>query len=67
MNSSFNKMKDIVPVDLYFIDEIREPLIGIRILKINEDNIRARVGDKIMIINKDTVLRIEHDVPASLL
>jgi|GEM_PF-2177994 hypothetical protein len=63
---SLKKLKDIVPVDVYFTDEKNEPLQGVRILKINDDNIRIRSNNKTLIINKGEVLKIEMKTPEHL-
>lgn len=64
---SLRKMKDIVPVDIHFVDKTREPLLGARILKFNDDNVRARVNDTIYIINKSEILMTEMKIPEKLL
>lgn len=38
-----------------------------RILKVNEDNIRLRIDNKIVILNKGEVLKIEMQIPEKLL
>lgn len=60
---SLNKVKDISPVDVYFLNGNTEPLQGVHVLKINDDNIRIRSEDKIIILNKDQVLKIEMKIP----
>ena len=48
-------------VDIHFINS-REPLIGSTLLKINDDNIRLRDGDKVIILNKSQVLKVIFDI-----
>ncbi|XKT74752.1 MAG: hypothetical protein ACJKTH_01545 [Patescibacteria group bacterium UBA2163] len=64
---SLTKLKDITPVDIHFKDRDREPLYGARILKFNDDNIRARVGDTIYFLNKNEVLMTEMKIPEKFL
>ena len=52
-----------VGVDIHFVDRSRKPLKNVIILKVNDDNIRLRHGDTVMIINKDQVLKLEMVVP----
>lgn len=49
----------IVLVDIYFKDANKEMIKGAVILKYNEDNIRVRLEDKIIILNKNEVFKIE--------
>lgn len=60
---SLRKLEDSVPVDIYFTDEEREPIRGAIVLKINDDNIRARTENTILILNKSEVLKIEMKIP----
>ncbi len=60
---SLRKIKDITPVDIYFVDKDREPLIGARVLKFNDDNVRIRVEDTIYIINKNEILMTKMKIP----
>ena len=64
---SLRKIKDIVPIDIHFIDKERQPIIGARILKFNDNNVRARVGDTVYIINRDEILMTEMKIPEKLL
>lgn len=64
---SLRKIEEIAPVTIYFIDQIKEPITPARILKVNEDNIRLRVDNKIVILNKNEVLKIEMQIPEKLL
>lgn len=64
---SLRKLDDIAPVDIYFIDKEREPIFQVMVLKVNEDNIRIRQADTIVIINKSEVLKIEMKIPESFL
>jgi hypothetical protein len=67
LNFSLRKVIDIVPVDVHFIDKSRESLKGVRILKVNEDNVRIRIENKILILNKSEVLSIEMPIPEKYL
>ena len=53
--------------DIYFLDKKIKPLLGVSILKINTDNIRLRIDDRIFILNKETVFKIEMKIPDELL
>lgn len=60
----YSLFKTKIPkVDIYFINE-RPPLHGVLLLKVNVDNIRVRTEDKVMIINKNEVLRIDMPAPS---
>jgi hypothetical protein len=59
--------EESVPVDIYFVDKTIEPLTGVTTRKVNDDNIRARVGDKMLIINKSQILKIEMKIPEKIL
>ena len=48
-----------IKADIYFIDNSTEPLKGISLLKINPDNIRLEINNKILILNKSIVAKIE--------
>jgi MFS family permease len=62
--STKKSLKDkIVPVDIYFKDSNNETLKGIVIIKYNNDNIKVRLDNKIIIINKSEVLKIEMVIP----
>ena len=50
-------------VDIHFIDVSRGLLKDVMLLKVNEDNIRLRNEDKIIILNKSQVLKIEMKIP----
>lgn len=65
-NYSLRRLKDITPVDIHFIDKERETIVGARILKMNDDNVRARVGDTILILNKSEILKTEMVIPEHL-
>ncbi len=47
--------------DIYFANS-QTPLTGATLLKVNDDNIRVRINDKIMILNKSQVEKIEIDI-----
>lgn len=64
---SLRKIEGIVPVTIHLIDETQNPITPARILKVNDDNIRLRVNNKIIILNKDEVLKIEMEIPEKLL
>lgn len=61
------KMEERLPVDVHFIDSEREVVKGAMILKVNEDNVRLRVDDTIMIINKSEIFKLEMLVPENRL
>jgi hypothetical protein len=67
LGSSFKQVEDTAPVTIYFVDKTRDPVTPARILKVNEDNIRLRVENKIVILNKGEVLKIEMEIPEKLL
>jgi hypothetical protein len=48
-------------VDIHFSGD-QEPLIGATLLKVNTDNIRARIEDKVLILNKSKIDKIEMDI-----
>jgi hypothetical protein len=62
-NSSLRKYQERVGTDIHFIDSSREPIRDALILKVNEGNIRIRVENKIMILNKDEVFKMEFSIP----
>lgn len=62
-NFSLRKFNERVGTDIYFIDDSRETIRDALILKVNEDNIRIRVQNKIMILNKSEVFKIEFSIP----
>ncbi len=59
--------KTAAPVDIYFIDKEQEVIREAKILKVTDDNIRIRVADSILIINKSEVLKIEMKIPEKML
>lgn len=63
----FMRGTGILPVNIYFIDSKRAILEGVRVLKVNEDNIRLRVENKILILNKSEVSKIEMVLPEEML
>jgi hypothetical protein len=58
----FTKGDNITLASIYFIGK-KKPLTNVRILKVNEDNVRIRVEDKIIILNKTEVSKIEMVIP----
>jgi hypothetical protein len=64
---SLQQMKDLVPVDIHFMDKERAPLVEVMILKFNEDNVRVRVENIIYIINKSEIFTIQMKIPKKLL
>lgn len=64
---SMRKMEERLPVDVHFTDPEREIVKGAMILKVNDDNVRLRVEDTIMIINKSEIFKLEMQVPANRL
>ena len=58
---------ELPKVDIYFIDAKKEPLLQVLLIKITEDTVRVRVGDKIFLVNKSQILRIEIPVDKKLL
>lgn len=64
---SLRKIEEIAPVTIYFSDQTTDPITPARILKVNEDNIRLRVDNKIVILSKDDVLKIEMEIPEKML
>lgn len=64
---SLRKLEDSEPVTIHFVDKVREPIQNAKILKVNDDNIRARVDDTILILNKSEVFKIEMRIPEKLL
>jgi hypothetical protein len=62
-NFSLRKMENQVPVAVYFVDESRKPLENVLIHKVNNDNIRLRHDDSIVIVNKNQVLKIVMAIP----
>ncbi len=55
---SLNKSKQLSQANIYFISGV-EPVRDCLLLKINNDNLRVRVGDQLFIINKNQVLKVE--------
>ncbi|MGC9611034.1 MAG: hypothetical protein ABSE68_02330 [Minisyncoccia bacterium] len=45
-------------VDIYFMGS-DEPLRGVLLLKINDDNVRVRDGNKVIVLNKSQIKRME--------
>lgn len=68
-NSSLKKaIKDeIVPVDIYLRNQNNEVLREVIILKYNPDNLRIRKDNKVIILNKDEISKIEMIVPEKYL
>lgn len=64
---SLRKLNEIAPINIYFTDKDREPICGAQVLKYNDDNIRVRVENKILILNKAEVHTIEMQIPDKLL
>lgn len=52
------RLTKLSKVDVYLLGA-PEPMRGLDLLKLNEDNLRLRDGNKIIILNKDQVLKIE--------
>lgn len=57
--------RERVDVTVHFVNERRGPLTSAMILKVNEDNIRLRHENSVLIINKNEILKIEIPVPAN--
>lgn len=64
---SLRKLNDIAPINIYFNNKDFDPILGAQVLKYNDDNIRIRTEDKILILNKSEVFKIEMKIPDSLL
>ena len=62
LSFSLKRIEKIAPTLIHFKNQDVDPVEVDRILKINDDNIRARVGDAVVIINKDEVLKVEMKV-----
>jgi hypothetical protein len=60
---SMRIMDDRTGVDVYFVDPSLQPMKDVMVLKVNDDNIRIRHDNKIHILNKSQVLRMEQKVP----
>jgi hypothetical protein len=54
---SLSKIK-LSQVDLIFINKERS-ILGATLLKVNKDNVRIKKGEKIVIVNKDQIEKIE--------
>lgn len=69
LNFSLKKIlrQGITPVNVYFTDNQRDPLINVNILKMNPDNIRIREGDRVIFLNKNEVLKTEMVLPPDML
>lgn len=67
LNFSYKRLRNIVFVEIYFADPTQKTISNARILKMNEDNIRLRAGNKIIIVNKSLVSRIEMSIPPETL
>lgn len=64
---SLRKLSEVIPVDIHFTNKDIKPLLGVQVLKYNDDNIRVRMEDKVLILNKSEVHRIEMQIPKRLL
>jgi len=63
---SMRKMEERL-VDVYFVNREREAIKNAMVLKVNVDNVRLRVEDTIMIINKSEIFKLEMPIPKSYL
>jgi hypothetical protein len=63
LNFSYKRLKEITPVEIHFVDNKEKPILNARILKVNDDNIRLRVENKVIILNKNIVSKIEMVIP----
>jgi hypothetical protein len=53
------KKRNILLADIYFINKKEGRIKDCRVLKINNDNVKISTGEKIVIINKSLISRIE--------
>ncbi len=67
LNFSYKRLKGLVLVEIHFADKTQETILNARILKKNDDNIRLRADNKIIIVNKSLVSRIEMPIPPETL
>jgi hypothetical protein len=58
MFSSLKKV-NIVMANIKFIDKDEKELENCRILKVNDDNVRVNTGEKVIILNKSLISKIE--------
>ncbi len=58
LNYSFRRTK-LPTVDIYFTDGKKKPLLRVMLIKVSEDTVRVRSGEKIILVNKNQVLKIE--------
>ncbi len=65
LNFSLRRMTvdDRVGVDIYFVDNARPPLKNVMVLKINDEIVRVRDGERSILINKDEVFKMELKLP----
>jgi hypothetical protein len=50
---------NFLEANIYFNDKLKKPIKKCRILKINDDNVRIRKGDKVILFNKNSIFKIE--------
>jgi hypothetical protein len=60
---SLKRVKDRIGVDIHFIDKSREIIRSATILKVNDDNIRVQIDQKVLIINKSEVFKMQMEIP----
>ncbi len=56
---SYDKNVKLNKFNIYFIDTTIAPLLNYDLVKINDDHIKLKKDGKFMIINKNTILRLE--------
>lgn len=54
-------------ISIYFTDNKRRTLKDVLLIKVNEDNVRIRANDKIFLVNKSEILKIEIPVDEKFL